>query len=256
VQFLQAKLKWIGVLATVAFLPFLAAWQETPPLSLTVVVEPAIASSGDILSLSFTVTNTGSDPLEDVVVSVRIPRGTEWIKSQVEEKWLFVKSPGRTTGLVEFRAQSALAPKESAQLELVVLVRGSPGQSIVLDEYAVSAKGVSTPVQGERVRIWIDTTPTPTVRPSQTSTATPTATPTESKETPSPAPSVTPAATPTVVPTPTITVVIAELPPTPTSNLSSEQERVGTVTVSIFLFIVVVIIVLSVAWVIRSRREA
>jgi hypothetical protein len=230
------------------------AWQVAPPLSLTVVADPPEAANGERLLLTFTVTNTGDDPLEKVRVRVEIPDYTVLEGANVSsEKWAVSTPPRGEEGTVTFMGMSEMAPGESGQLGLWIVVQQQAGQSIILNEYEATAKGLESPVIGNPLAIQVGslatpepspTTPPsmPTVSPSPTVTASPTAIP------------ATPTATPSPTPSPTVTVVIAEIPPTPTPNLSSEQEQLGTLSVSIFVAVTLSIVVLSSVWIVRKRN--
>jgi uncharacterized repeat protein (TIGR01451 family) len=222
-----------------------------------------VASTGETLNLTFAVSNTGDSPLDGVVVLVNVPQGTELEDAQAAEGWTVLVPDAGEAEAVEFRAQDALAPDQSAELVLTLLVQQVAGDAILLDRYTATAEQLSTPVEGEPVTIWVGVTPTPS--PSGTAATStpgaPTATATATEAAPSPSPSVTPSATATATqtatPTATITLGPVELPPTatPTPNLSSEQVVVGTITVSIFVGIVVVLIVLAVVWVLRAAKR-
>jgi uncharacterized repeat protein (TIGR01451 family) len=229
---------------------FIVAWQNPPPLSLTASVEPAVASSGETVTLTFTIANTGDQPLDDVEVAVTIPRGTAFERAAADnQQWDIELS----ANVVRYRATGPFPADESAALVLDVTVRQEPGQSIVLDEYEAMAKGFDEAVAGAPLTIGVDAPGTVTVTPTVTATGT---------QTPAPSPSATATrtpvatATPEPTPTPTITVVVAELPPTPTPNLSTEQEVVGTVTVLIFVGLVVVLIIFAIVWMVRNAQSA
>ena len=245
------------LLATALLALSVVAWQNTPPLSLTVTVDPEVASTDETLTVTLTVSNTGESPLDAVVVRVHVPQGTELEDAQAAEGWT-VLEPDADDGVVEYHARDSLATGQRAQLVLTLLVQQAAGDAILLDRYTATAEQLSTPVEGQAVTIRVGATPTPSPTAAP---ATATRTPTAAETTPSPSPSVTPSvtATATAAPTPTATITLGpvELPPTatPTPNLSSEQVVVGTITVSIFVAIVVVLIVLAVVWVIRAARR-
>jgi uncharacterized repeat protein (TIGR01451 family) len=235
-----SKIKWISMWATVLSLFFIGGWQSTPPLSIAVAVDPQVASAGETLAFAFTVSNVGNAPLADVVVRVRVPEGTERVRAGADADEWTVERPSVGTGdAIAYRAKGPLAPGSRAHLVLVVLVRKGSGQSIVLDDYEATAKGLAAPVVGAATTVWVDVTPTPTPKPTSTPTTAP---------------------SPTAMPSPTITIVpgvlLPTVTPTPTPNLSSEQVRVGTVTVSVFVTIVVASIALSVAWMVRNGKRA
>jgi len=250
---------WICLLATALLALPVIAWQRPPPLSLTVTTDPEVVSTGEMLTLTFTVSNTGESPLDAVAVLVDVPQGTTLEDALAPEGWTVRRPAAGVDGTVEYRARDPLAPDRSAQLVLTVLVGQAPGGALLLDRYTAVAEQISTPVEGEPLTIWVGVTPTPL--PTGTATAAPTGTATRPPATPSPSPSpsVTPSATATQTATPTATITVgpAELPPTatPTPNLSPEQVVVGTVTVSIFVVIVVALIVLAVLWIVRSGRQ-
>ena len=223
------------------------AWQVASPLSLTVVADPPEATKGERLLLTFTVTNTGDDPLQKVRVQVEIPQYTVLEGANVSsEKWAVSTPPRGEQGMVTFLGMSEMAPGESGQLGLWIVVQQQAGQSIALDEYEATAEGLESPVIGNPLAIQVGSLATP--EPSPT---TPPSTPTV---TPLPTATATPTATPSPTPSPTVTVVIAEIPPTPTPNLSSEQEQLGTLSVSIFVAITLSIVVLSSVWIVRKRN--
>jgi uncharacterized repeat protein (TIGR01451 family) len=228
----------------------LVAWQGTPPLSLTVTVDPEVVSTGETFTLTFTVSNTGDSPLDAVALLVDVPQGTELEDAQAAEGWTV-----RVPGAVEYRARDAFAPDQSAQLVLTLLVRQAAGGSILLERYVATAEQLSTPVEGEPVTIWVGVAPT--LSPTGTASPTPTAAATATRAEATSTPTTTATATRTATPTATITLGPVELPPTatPTPNLTSEQVVVGTVTVSVFVGIVVVLIVLAVVWVVRTARR-
>ena len=234
------KIKWATLWVMVSSLFLTGGWQSTPPLSLAVVVDPPVASTGETLVFAFTVLNRGDAPLEDVVVSVRVPEGTERVRAGADpDEWTVERTSVGPRGVIVYRARGPLAPGARTHLVLVVLVRKVSGQSIVLDDYTATAKGLAAPVAGAATTVWVDATPTPMPKPTSTPTAAP---------------------SPTAMPTPTITVVpgvlLPTVVPTPTPNLSSEQVLVGTVTVSVFVTIVVASIALSVAWMVRNGKRA
>jgi len=245
---LPARFRWVCLLVTVLSIGFIVAWQNPPPLSLTASVEPAVASSGEAVTFTFTVANTGDQPLDDVEVAVTIPQGAAFDRATADnQQWDIELS----ANVVRYRATGPFPADESAALVLDVTVRQEPGQSIVLDEYEAVAKGFDEAVAGVPLTIGVDAPDTVVVTPTVTATST---------QTPAPSPTATrtpvATATPEPTPTPTITVVVAELPPTPTPNLSTEQEVVGTVTVLIFVGLVVVLIIFAVVWIVRNAQSA
>lgn len=264
-QHLPARSRWVLFSVIVLSVGFIAARQTLPPLSLTASVEPAVASTGETITLTFSIANTGGESLEEIEVTVTVPEGTAFERAAADnQQWDIDLLPGA----VRYRATGPLPADESAELVLVVVVRQEPGQSIVLDGYEASAKGFEQVAVGAPLTILVDeaASPTATQTPVATQTLTgtmtvvpPTGTAT-STPTPEPSPSATatpPATrTPEPSPTPTITVVVAELPPTPTPNLSTEQEVVGTITVLIFVGIVVAVTVFAVVWMVRSGKSA
>jgi uncharacterized repeat protein (TIGR01451 family) len=246
-------------LVAVLSVGFIAAWQNPPPLSLTASAEPAVASGGETVTLTFSIANTGAESLEEVKVTVTVPEGTGFERAAADDQqWDIDLLPGA----VRYRATGPLPADESAEIVLLVIVREEPGQSIVLDRYEASAKGFEQVVVGAPLTIQIDVTASPTVTETPVATQTPTGTTTiapptgTATQTPTPEPSPSATATPEPTPTPTITVVAAELPPTPTPNLSTEQEVVGTVTVLIFVSLVVGVIAFAVVWMVRNGKSA
>lgn len=231
------------------------AWQSGPPLSLTVVADPPVAMSEEMLLLTFTVSNTSNKALAQVQVKVEVPEHTALESANVSSAKWAVSTPGRgERGTVTYLGMSEMAPGESGQLGLWVIVHQQTGKAIVLDTYTAMAKGLKEPVIGSPLTIWVGSLPTPeptsttflptaTATPLPTVTATPTAIP------------ATPTATPLPTPSPTITVAVAEIPPTPTPNLSSEREQLGTLSVSIFVVVTISIVVLSVVWIVRRKNK-
>lgn len=244
------------------------AWQRAPLLSLTLAADPAVATRGELLTLTFEIANVGDAPLEGVVMIARVPEHTALQgAAAIDEGWLVDVLPG---GEVSFGAQESLAPGQRAQLVFRVTVLETAGDAIAIDTYVARAQGTDAPVTGAPATVWVEVTPTPERAPSpvetgtpppatQTplpATATPTATPTATAPTSTPSPTASPTPSPTLSPTPspspTITVVMVMLPPTPTPNLSSEQERLGALTVSIFVGFTLTIAVGATVWVVRS----
>jgi len=231
---------WIAILSLLT----IAAWQGPEPLTLTVEIEPPGASTGETLSFRFVVSNTGDSPLEGVVVRVVVPEGLDVVGTGVPDGWSVTPPSAQAIEEVVYRSEGDMAPGARAELVLKSVIWKEPGQTIRLDDYTATADGLSAPVQGASVTLWVARAPTPT--PSPTSPP-----PTQTAE-PSPTPTATP--TPTLTPTRRADIILPTLTPTP--NLSSEQERIGTVTVSIFVGIVVILIALSVVWIVRvARRE-
>ena len=249
---------WTIVLSTLLSV----AWQDTSPLSITAACSPEAPSSGELVTCTFTISNTGDSDLEDIVVRVPLPEGTIFERAAAPFELWTVEDPSAELEAV-YRAQAPLAPAGSEELILVVRVEAASGTAILLTGYTATAEGLASPVEGAPTTVWVSVTLTPaaeaTATPSPAPTATPQPTPSptataQPSPTPSPSPTVQPSATTT--PTPTITVVAGELstlvPPTATPNLSSEQVRVGTVTVSIFAGLVLMVVIASVVWVVRS----
>lgn len=252
-------LLWAFVLSGLA----LVAWQDAPALSITAAVSPEVASSGETLTFTFTVANSGDRDLDDVVVRVPLPEGTA-IESASAPSETWTSGQSAVDNAVVYRAQGPFAPGERAELVLVVRVQAASGTAITLTGYTAAAQQLASPAAGAPVMVWVDVTPTPateitgTVIPGSTTTPQPSPPPSATPQ-PSPTASPTtqpsPTASPTPSPTPTITVVAGELPtPAPTPNLSSEQERVGTVTVLVFVGLVLGVVVAAAVWVVRSWR--
>lgn len=270
---------WTIVLSTLLSV----AWQDASPLSITAACSPEAPPSGEILTCTFTVSNSGTAGLEDVVVRVPVPEGTAFEQAAGPSESWTVEEPG-AAGEAVYRAQAPLAPQASEELVLRVRIEAASGTTIRLEGYTAAAEGLDTPVEGAPLTVQTGVMPTPsaavtaTVTPEPTSTLQPSPSPTDTAEpsptlqpSPSPtgtaepsatpSPSSTPQPSPTTTPTPTITVVAGEIPtmapPTATPNLSSEQVRIGTVTVSIFAGLVTAVVIASVVWVVRSsgRRE-
>jgi uncharacterized repeat protein (TIGR01451 family) len=255
-------LLWAIVLSGLTLL----AWQDAPALSITVAVSPEVASSGETLTLTFSVANSGDRDLDNVVVRVPLPEGTAFERAPApSETW--TSGEPAADGAIVYRAQGPLSPGERADLILLLRVQATSGTAIVLTGYTATAQQLASPVEGAPVTVWVDVTPTPAAETTATSTPQATTTPQSSPSptvtaqpsptvSPSPTARPSPTASPTPSPTPTITVVAGELPPTPapTPNLSSEQERIGTVTVLAFLGLVLGVVVAAAIWVVRSWR--
>jgi uncharacterized repeat protein (TIGR01451 family) len=245
-----ASLKLIYLLLALASLLWVVGWQDTPPLSLRVDIDPPVVSRGGTLTITLGLTNLGDRPLEAVRVEVVPPEGTAFREARVDKDgWETSAPPSEADGLVSYQGSAGLAAGESVQLVLVVTVLPEAGDTIVFDRYRATAQGMEAPLAGHPVTVRVETTPTPrptpTVSPTATATAvTPTLTPTVTTA---------PTRTPSPTPTPTITVVAVELPPTPTPRLTSEQERLGTVTILVFVGIVAAVVTSSVVWLIRGR---
>lgn len=241
-------------------LPGLVALQQgSTPVELSVSADPEVATKGEVLILTITVKNTGNTPLKQVQVQATIPEQTLMEGASVNGETWAVSTPLRgERGTVTFSGE--LAPGESKQLGLWVIVQQEASTPILLDDYSVTAEGYESPVKGEPFAISVDTTPTPGMIPTQTAPPTVTATPTETLEATSTVTSTaTPSPTPSLTPSPTITVVMAELPPTDlpptaTPNLSPEQVQLGTLTVSIFVILTAALVVISVFWMIKRSK--
>ncbi|MBN1640133.1 MAG: hypothetical protein JXA09_02765 [Anaerolineae bacterium] len=230
------------------------AWQ-TPPLSLQVNVAPEIAVPGQPLTWTFTVIVAGEAALEDLALQVTLPADVSFERAEADETEWSMDGPSAEQTLT-FRALGPLAPGDRAELVLVARIATDAGPSIVLEDYAVTASGLASPIKGAPIRTPVQPTPAPTVVPTPV-------------EAPSPSPTVTASPTPTPTathtptrppPTPTATITLAavvEFPPspTPTPNLSPDQVRIGTVTVLVFVGIVVVVIALAAIWAIRASRQ-
>lgn len=236
------------------------AWQDTPPLSITASCSPEAPASGEILTCTFTVSNSSDGDLEAVVVRVPVPEGTAYQQAGAPPGNWTVEEPG-AEGAVVYRAQVALGPEAAEELVLALQIEAASGTAIVLTGYSAEGEGLASPVEGTPVTVWTGGTPTPDVEtaptpsPEPTATAQPSPSPTaQPSPTPSPSPTLEPS--PTTSPTPTITVVAGEIPtmppPTATPNLTSEQVRVGTITVSIFTGLVLTVVIASVVWVVRA----
>ena len=253
-----------------------AAWQGEPPLLLTVVADPPVATGGGKLLLTFTVTNASSQALAEVQVTVEVPEHTVLEGAFVSSERWAASTPARgvhpldARGTVIYLAMGEMAPGESVQLGLWVLVQ-QDARAIVLDSFVATAKSLVSPVAGSPLTVAVQPSvtgtpptpaaagtrlPAPTASPTLAGTATlPATTPTVVRATPTARPSATPSLTPSPSPSPTVTVQMAELPPTPTPNLSSEQEQLGTLSVSIFVALTLSIVVLSITWIVRKRRS-
>jgi uncharacterized repeat protein (TIGR01451 family) len=243
------------------------AWQDASPLSITASCAPESPTSGEVLTCTFTVSNSGTAGLEEVVVRVPVPEGTAFEQAAAPSGNWAIEEPD-AAGEAVYRAQVTLVPQGSEELVLAVRVEAATGTAIRLAGYTAVAEGLGTPVEGAPVGVWVGVTPTPSATATATSTPAPTATPQPSPSptgtappSPTPSPSPTAQPSPTTTPTPTITVVAGEIPtmppPTATPNLSSEQVRIGTVTVSIFAGLVTMVVIASVVWIVRSsgKRE-
>jgi uncharacterized repeat protein (TIGR01451 family) len=238
------------------------AWQDAPPLSITASCSPEAPASGEILTCTFTVSNSSDGDLEAVVVRVPVPEGTAYQQAGAPSGNWTAEEPG-AEGVVVYRAQVALGPEAAEELVLALQIEAASGTAIVLAGYSAEAEGLASPVEGTPVTVWAGGTPTPDVEtaptpsPEPTATVQPSPSPTaQPSPTPSPSPTLEPSPSPTPTPTPTITVVVGEIPtmppPTATPNLTSEQVRVGTITVSIFTGLVVAVVIASVVWVFRA----
>lgn len=255
----EASLKLIYLFSALASLLWVVGWQDTPPLSLRVDVDPPVAARGQALTLTLGLTNLDDIPLEAVRVEVALPQGTAFREAGASTDGWEISAPlPGADGLVSYQSPAGLASGESVQLVLVVTVLPEAGEDIVFDRYRATARGLAAPLAGQAIAIRVETTPTPqptqTVSPTATA-ALATATTTVATATATLTPTATPApsATPSPTPSPTITVVAVELPPTPTPKLTSEQEQLGTVTVLVFVGIVVAVVTSSVVWLIRGR---
>jgi len=244
------------LLAVLAML-LLVAWQRAAPLTLVAEADPAAATSNQTLDLIFTVTNTSDVSLEDVEVRVVLPESTVLVGLVIRPaRWTVRTVTGEAQSTVTYRAEEPLAPGKDARLAFRVMVLQEAGESLVVDDYTATAKGLGERIAGESLSVPVGAratprtaTPSPTGTPVPSATAVPTGTP-QPTDTPTPRATT----TPSVVPSPTYTVVLVELPPTPTPNLSTEQERLGTVTVLIFSGIVVALAVWALIWLIRGKR--
>jgi uncharacterized repeat protein (TIGR01451 family) len=244
-----ASLKLIYLFSALVSLLWVVGWQDTPPLSLRVDVDPPVVSRGETLTFTLGLTNLDDGPLASVRVEVMLPQGTAFWEARVDKEGWEVSAPLRgADGLVSYQGSAGLASGESVQLVLVVTVLPEAGEAILFDRYRASIEGMEAALPGQPVTVRVETTPTPQPTPTVSPTVTATV------ATPTPTATAAPTATPSPTPTPTITVVAVELPPTPTPKLTSEEERLGTVTVLVFVGIVLAVVTSSVVWLVRGRK--
>ena len=142
---------WIAILSLLT----IAAWQGPEPLTLTVEIEPLGASTGETLSFRFVVSNTGDSPLEGVVVSVVVPEGVDVVGTGVPDGWSATPPSDQPIEEVVYRREGEMVPGARAELVLKSVIWKEPGQTIRLDDYAATADGLPSPVQGASVTLWV-----------------------------------------------------------------------------------------------------
>ncbi len=236
---------WVGIL--VAATMAVVAWQSSPPISLTVEATPPVARQGESIVITFIITNNGPRPMDDVQLTVNIPEHTEFTGANVgDESWATRLAGDK----VIYRARKPLARGASTRLALWLQVRQQRGRAIHIADYEVQATGLTAPLIGTPLTIWVEVTPTPSPSPTLTSTALPTRIPSPTAtSTATPRSPATATLTPTPIGTSTPTPFF-----TPTPNLSPEQERLGSLAVLVFVVLALVIVATSLAWLIRRRR--
>nr|WP_284038005.1 hypothetical protein [Neobacillus sp. 114] len=89
---------------------------------------PNPVSVGQLLTYTIVVSNTGTAPLTNLLVSEPIPAGTNFVSSNAPGFTVTQTPPGNPT-LVTFTTPS-LAPLSSATITVVVRVLGSAGPTV------------------------------------------------------------------------------------------------------------------------------
>jgi len=164
------------------------------------------------------VTNTGTEALDDILVTVKLDSRTQPLLSSPRT------TPGGTydagTHSVHWTI-AALAPGETVMLQLLIrTISTVPGGAVITTEVVVTDDIAGTVTDSETTTIASCPTPTPT--PTNTATATPTETPTPTPtETPTSTATPTNTATPTETPTSTAT-------PTNTATATPTNTATGT----------------------------
>ncbi len=175
-----------------------AAAQNASPLGVT-KTGPTTATVGEELTFTVVVTNNGSDPADNVVMTDFVPLITRFSSVTAPAGWMCATPAVGVWGDVICTLTGQLAPAASATFT-VVLTAAEAGTT--KNDALITADAHD---DGYVVHNFvIGATPTPTVMPTPTLAPVPTATPAPEPTT-TPVPAVEPTPTPTVTARPTVT---------------------------------------------------
>lgn len=232
---------------------------QGPPLAISKTAQTEVAVLGEKLVYTLIVTNTGTHPVNEVIVRDHIPAGTTFVETRnYPPRWAAGGVEAGGSGDVFWVGVAPLMPQESVQFELVVLVQPDAQGTIVNDNYQTSVGVDGPPTTGPPVVVpVVEPTPTATVTPTPApASPTPTLEPPAATgpETPSP-PTPTASATPALS-SPTVAPAAIEPPASTPAGPSSPEAGSGQTSPSrlplvVGGLVVVAGLVSALAWVVR-----
>lgn len=170
-----------------------AAAQEPELFEISLQTESEYAIPGQPFTYVITVTNTGQEPVQNVLVTVGTPKGTTYKDSDViaEQRWLIGGfSPGKA-GEIFWLTQESLAPSSTAIFKLIVNVLPETREPLLVEGHFVTtlddyqeATVNGLPLETEVLA------PTPTPSPAVAVPATPQSMLKTKNKSPSPTPAV------------------------------------------------------------------
>ncbi|WP_213148029.1 DUF7507 domain-containing protein [Neobacillus citreus] len=98
-------------------------------LTMTKAAAPNPVQVGQLLTYTFVVSNTGTAPLTNLLISEPIPASTTLVSTNAPVGFTTTETPAGNPTLVTFTTPS-LAPSSSATITVVVRVLGSAGPSV------------------------------------------------------------------------------------------------------------------------------
>jgi uncharacterized repeat protein (TIGR01451 family) len=179
--------------------------QSIPPLAIAKSANPDPVLAGELLYFTLTVTNTGRNPLPEVIVRDEVPKGTTFEGSgNIDGAWVTTYRGVGETVEVLWLAKEPLAPGQAYRVRFMVKVAPEAKGKIINADYRAALDVDGPAVQGPPVVVNIGkptATPTPSPTPTKKPGPSPTRTPTEALASPTPA-ATTARPTPATAPTP------------------------------------------------------
>jgi uncharacterized repeat protein (TIGR01451 family) len=154
---MQAKTYWglliIFAVAAVGWVsrPMTIQAQAAIDLALEQRVDANSASSGDRLTFSLILTNTGTQALTGLLVNDVTPAGTTFFGASAPRGWLMTTPPQNGSGEVAWHSTEPLQPNSRVELQLIVTVQSD--RSIVSAGFSATADQLSQPLTSPSITI-------------------------------------------------------------------------------------------------------